>query len=139
MKRKGAKTLGKLLVVVFLVGASTLLGLSLPGAGPHSKEAQAYKWSAYANVYVNVGPSGSIGANAYVYLWDGNGRYYGCRKTSGTWGGHQVSFGSVYIDKPLKIKVRFDDGKVMWYYPSALRPWGPDRVINVSYFGGCSG
>lgn len=132
-------SLGKIAIVLVLVSAFVLMGISLPGGNTHRNEALAYKWSAYARFFVSVGPSGSIGANAYVYLWDGNGKYYGYRKTASTYGGHQVYFGSVYMDKVLKIKVRFDDGTVRWYCPKAYRPWGPDRVVNVSYFGGCSG
>lgn len=140
MWRKSFWTVLKGSMFLILAGVFLFAGTAFTPGGQQSDTAVAWPWSPYANVYVQVSPYNSIGANAYVWLWDGNGKYYGCLKTDDRWGTtHQVNFGSVYVDKPLKIKVQFMDGTIRYYYPKAGRPTLNKRVIRVEYNGSWSG
>lgn len=138
MKAKHLRIAAKLVIFSMLTGTLVFLGISAPSSNLQSNEALAWPWSAYARVQVRVGPM-DVGAHAYVYLYDGNGKYYGCLKTPGTWGGNLVNYYNVYVDKPLTIYVRWQTGELKRYVRPGGRPWGDTRIITINYFTGASG
>lgn len=97
-----------------------------------------YKWSAYATVVIRVAPGTSLGWGSYVDLWDGKGRHWG-RRAPSNGVAPSVSFSGVFVDKTLKIRVRYADGRSWYYYRPAGRPWGSTRTVNVFYGGSSSG
>jgi hypothetical protein len=100
--------------------------------------APQYLWSAYATVVIRVAPGTSLGWQSYVELGDGKGRYWSGRAPSNGVA-PSVSFSGVYVDKTLRIRVTYADGRSWYYYRPAGRPWGSTRTITVFYGGSSSG